>query len=80
MDIIDKLEKGQSATSLVLQFGCARQTISDFKRDKEKIRAFARKHLPRDISRPGSGVISTKTMHTDEHKSVDEATFSLWVT
>ena len=34
LEILEKLEKGQIATSLALEYGCGRQTISDFKNKK----------------------------------------------
>ena len=49
LEIIEKLEKGQSGRILAQEYGIGRATVSDFKRQKEKIREYAKKHLPVDI-------------------------------
>ena len=74
LEIIDKLEKGQSATSLALEYGCGRQTISDFKNNKQKLRDFAQRHLPSDIRSPCS-VVKARTMRTAKHEALDAACF-----
>ena len=37
-ELLDKLEKGVPVVNLVAEYGIARQTISDIRRNKEKIR------------------------------------------
>lgn len=73
LEILEKLEKGQSATSLALEYGCGRQTISDFKNKKEKLRDFAKKHLPVDVKTTKFAV--SKVMKLGKHQELDEATY-----
>ena len=40
-ELLDKLEKGVPIVNLVADYGVAKQTISDIRRNKEKIRAYA---------------------------------------
>ena len=42
-ELLDKLEKGVPVVNLVAEYGVARQTISDIRRNKEKIRGYAEK-------------------------------------
>ena len=74
LDIIDKLEKGYSGTSLASEYGVGKATISDFKRQKEQLREYARKHLPHDLNLKSRAVIA-KTMKTSKYKALDEAVF-----
>ena len=73
LEILEKLDKGQSATSLALEYGCGRQTISDFKNKKEKLRDFAKKHLPVDVKNAKLAV--SKVMKLGKHNALDEATY-----
>ena len=58
LDILDKLEKGFSGKALAQEYGVGNATISDFKRQKDKIREFARKHLPSNITEKSGGVVA----------------------
>ena len=42
-ELLDKLEKGVPVVNLVSEYGVVRQTISDIRRNKEKIRGYAEK-------------------------------------
>ena len=42
-ELLDKLEKGVPVVNLVAEYVVARQTISDTRRNKEKIRGYAEK-------------------------------------
>ena len=77
LEILNKLEKGSSGTSLAIEYGVGKATISDFKRQKEQIRAYAKKHLPIDLKHKNTGVIA-KTMRTSKYSSLDEAVFKWW--
>ena len=41
IELLDKLEKGVPVAHLAQEYGVARQTISDFKRNKDNLRAYA---------------------------------------
>ena len=50
---LDKLEKGVPVVNLVAEYGVAKQTISDVRRNKEKIRAYADQvHSEQGVSDP----------------------------
>ena len=77
LEILDKLDQGKSLTSLALEYGVGRATVSDFKRQKAKIREFAKRHLPYDVKVTKVKDIA-RTMRTGKHKALDEATFKWW--
>ena len=52
-ELLDKLEKGVPVVNLVAEYGVAKQTIRDIRRNKEKIRAYAEKvRLEQGVSDP----------------------------
>ena len=52
-ELLDKLERGVPVVNLVAEYGVAKQTISDIRRNKEKIRAYAEKvRLVQGVSDP----------------------------
>ena len=77
LDILDKLEKGFSGKALAQEYGVGNATISDFKRQKDKIREFARKHLPSNITEKSGGVVA-RTMKTSKYAKLDEAVYKWW--
>ena len=52
-ELLDKLEKGVPVVNLVAEYGVAKQTVSDIKRNKEKICAYAAQvHSDQGVSDP----------------------------
>ena len=67
LEILEKLERGQTATSLAHEYGCGRQAISDFK--NQKLHDYARKHLPVDMKHTKS--VLSNDMRTAKYEALD---------
>lgn len=72
LEIIKELKKGSTTVALSVKYGIPRQTISDLKRDGDKIESFASQMESLDI-----GKKKRKTMRKSSHEALDVALY-LW--
>lgn len=73
LKVIQKLESGISVANICLEYGIAKQTVSDIKRSKEKLKLFVFK------CDAGKSVSSRKRLTKPVHANVDEAVHKWYI-
>ena len=78
LELIKKLESGVSVARVCDEYGVKKQTISDIRRSKEKLQAFALK-FDVDPSKDKKDVHSRKHMKVARNKDLEEAVYKCYV-
>mgnify|MGYP000350759845 CR=1 FL=1 len=72
LEVLKRLDNGESATKLAIEFGVGKVTISDWKKKREKIEHFGNTTSEKTLEQRHNTTVSV-------YDKIDEATF-LWFT
>ena len=77
LELLDKLDKGYSVAKVCAEYGVKKQTVSDMRKAKDKLRAFAR-----DFNVGASSSTATearKHMKVCTNKDLEEAVYKWYI-
>lgn len=79
LELIKKLESGVSVARICDEYGCAKQTVSDIRKAKEKLKKYAIK-FDVGVNKDRSGIVrSRKHMKVARNKDLEEAVYKWYV-